>query len=129
MARLDFTVDSIQREYAEAVEAMSRGIATLRSVADAKIGATPAGGVQRLTLSDEDKQARDLCVKWLEALDLEITIDEMGSIFGIPPSSAARREANTVFATSFSKACDVVRSTTFLFDVGKISFLRIKAGW
>jgi len=48
----------------------------------AKIGATPGGGVQRLTLTDEDKQARDLFVKWLEELDLEITIDEMGNIFG-----------------------------------------------
>ena len=48
----------------------------------AKIGATPGGGVQRLTLSDEDKQARDLFVKWLEELELEITIDEMGNIFG-----------------------------------------------
>jgi N-carbamoyl-L-amino-acid hydrolase len=48
----------------------------------ARIGATPGGGVQRLTLSDEDKQARDLFVKWLEELELEITIDEMGSIFG-----------------------------------------------
>jgi N-carbamoyl-L-amino-acid hydrolase len=48
----------------------------------AKIGATPAGGVQRLTLSDEDKQARDLFIRWLKALDLEIRIDEMGSIFG-----------------------------------------------
>ena len=48
----------------------------------AKIGATPAGGVQRLTLSDEDKIARDLFVKWLEELHLEITVDEMGSIFG-----------------------------------------------
>jgi N-carbamoyl-L-amino-acid hydrolase len=48
----------------------------------AKIGATPGGGVQRLTLSDEDKQARDLFVKWLTELDLEVTIDEMGSIFG-----------------------------------------------
>ena len=28
----------------------------------AEIGATPGGGVQRLTLSDEDKQARDLLV-------------------------------------------------------------------
>ncbi|MEE9536771.1 MAG: Zn-dependent hydrolase, partial [Desulfobacterales bacterium] len=46
----------------------------------AKIGTTPGGGVQRLTLSDEDKQARDLFVKWLEELNLEITIDEMGSI-------------------------------------------------
>ena len=51
----------------------------------AKIGATPGGGVQRLTLSDEDKQARDLFVKWLKELDLEITIDEMGSIFGKRP--------------------------------------------
>jgi len=48
----------------------------------ATIGATPDGGVQRLTLSDEDKQARDLFVKWLEELNLEITIDEMGNIFG-----------------------------------------------
>ena len=48
----------------------------------AKIGATPGGVVQRLTLSDEDKQARDLFVKWLQELNLEITVDEMGSIFG-----------------------------------------------
>lgn len=51
----------------------------------AKIGATPAGGVQRLTLSDEDKKARDLFVKWLKELDLKITIDEMGNIFGRQP--------------------------------------------
>ena len=48
----------------------------------AKIGATPNGGVQRLTLSDEDKLARDLFVKWLKELDLEIRIDETGNIFG-----------------------------------------------
>ena len=48
----------------------------------AKIGATSGGGVQRLTLSDEDKQARDLFVNWLKELKLEITIDEMGNIFG-----------------------------------------------
>lgn len=48
----------------------------------AKIGATPGGGVQRLTLSDEDKQARDLFVKWLKELGCEVTIDEMGNIFG-----------------------------------------------
>jgi N-carbamoyl-L-amino-acid hydrolase len=49
----------------------------------AKIGATPGGGVQRLTLSNEDKQARDLFVKWLKELELTITIDEMGNIFGV----------------------------------------------
>lgn len=48
----------------------------------AKIGATPNGGVQRLTLSDEDKSARDLFVKWLKELNLEIVIDELGNIFG-----------------------------------------------
>ena len=48
----------------------------------AKIGATPNGGVQRLTLSDEDKTARDLFIKWLKEMDLGITIDEMGNIFG-----------------------------------------------
>jgi len=48
----------------------------------AKIGATPAGGVQRLTVSDEDKIARDLFVKWLKELDCEVTVDEMGNIFG-----------------------------------------------
>lgn len=51
----------------------------------AKIGATPGGGVQRLTLTDEDKRARDLFVKWLKELDMEITIDEMGNIFGALP--------------------------------------------
>ena len=48
----------------------------------ATIGATPAGGVQRLTLSDEDRRARDLFVKWLKELDLSVSIDEMGNIFG-----------------------------------------------
>jgi N-carbamoyl-L-amino-acid hydrolase len=51
----------------------------------AKIGGTPGGGVQRLALSDEDKQARDLFVKWLKEIDCEITIDEMGNIFGRRP--------------------------------------------
>ncbi|MBT3217625.1 MAG: hydantoinase/carbamoylase family amidase, partial [Proteobacteria bacterium] len=48
----------------------------------AKIGATPGGGVQRLTLSDEDKEARDLLVSWLKEIGCTVTIDEMGNIFG-----------------------------------------------
>ncbi len=51
----------------------------------AKIGATPDGGVQRLALSDEDRQARDLFVKWLKEMDLEVMIDGMGNIFGKRP--------------------------------------------
>jgi len=48
----------------------------------ARIGATPAGGVHRLTLSDEDRQARDLLSKWMQEIDLKVTIDAMGNIFG-----------------------------------------------
>jgi beta-ureidopropionase / N-carbamoyl-L-amino-acid hydrolase len=51
----------------------------------AKIGATPGGGVQRLTLSDEDKRGRDQIVKWMKEIDLAVTIDEMGNIFGRRP--------------------------------------------
>ena len=51
----------------------------------AQIGGTAGGGVQRLTLSDEDRQARDLFVKWLREIDCEITVDEMGNIFGRRP--------------------------------------------
>lgn len=58
--------------------------ARLRSTLEemATIGATPAGGVQRLALSDEDRRARDLLVRWLRELGLEVTIDAMGNIFG-----------------------------------------------
>jgi N-carbamoyl-L-amino-acid hydrolase len=48
----------------------------------ARIGATAGGGVQRLTLSDEDKQARALFIQWLNEIELEVMIDEMGNIFG-----------------------------------------------
>jgi beta-ureidopropionase / N-carbamoyl-L-amino-acid hydrolase len=53
----------------------------------AEIGATPGGGVQRLALSDEDKEARDLFCRWLTELGCEVTIDEMGSIFGRRPGT------------------------------------------
>ena len=48
----------------------------------AEIGATPAGGVQRLTLTPEDQQARGLLVSWLEQIGLDVAVDEMGNIFG-----------------------------------------------
>jgi N-carbamoyl-L-amino-acid hydrolase len=53
----------------------------------ARIGATPGGGVQRLALSDEDREARDLFVSWLKELDLTVTVDQMGNIFGRRPGS------------------------------------------
>ena len=47
----------------------------------AKIGATANGGSHRLTLSDEDKVARDLFASWCADAGLSITIDEMGDMF------------------------------------------------
>jgi beta-ureidopropionase / N-carbamoyl-L-amino-acid hydrolase len=48
----------------------------------AKIGGTAGGGLHRLTLTDEDRRARDLFVGWLREISLEVTVDEMGNIFG-----------------------------------------------
>ena len=48
----------------------------------AKIGATEKGGVCRLALTDVDKAARDLFVKWCEDAGCTVTVDEMGNIFG-----------------------------------------------
>ncbi len=42
--------------------------ATLEEMA--KIGGTSGGGVHRLALSDEDKAARALFIKWLNELNL-----------------------------------------------------------
>lgn len=47
----------------------------------AKIGATPNGGSHRLTLSDEDKVARDLFAAWCAEAGLSMIIDEMGDMF------------------------------------------------
>ena len=47
----------------------------------AKIGATPKGGVKRLTLTDLDRQSRELFRKWCEAAGLTVTVDEMGNMF------------------------------------------------
>lgn len=50
-------------------------------MAMAKIGATPNGGVARLALTDLDRQARDLFVRWCREAGCELRIDRMGNIF------------------------------------------------
>jgi beta-ureidopropionase / N-carbamoyl-L-amino-acid hydrolase len=56
------------------------------SLADlARIGATPAGGVTRLALSDEDRRARDLLSTWLRDAGLEPKVDDVGNISAIRP--------------------------------------------
>lgn len=47
----------------------------------AKIGATPKGGVNRLTLTPLDKQSRDLFQTWCEGAGLSVSVDQMGSTF------------------------------------------------
>ena len=49
----------------------------------AKFGATPKGGVRRLTLGPEDKQVRDWFRRACEAAGLEVHVDTLGSIFGL----------------------------------------------
>jgi N-carbamoyl-L-amino-acid hydrolase len=47
----------------------------------ARIGATPKGGVCRLTLTDLDKQGRDLVSRWAREAGLSVTIDKIGNGF------------------------------------------------
>jgi N-carbamoyl-L-amino-acid hydrolase len=51
----------------------------------AEIGATPKGGVKRLTLTDVDRQGRERFRGWCEALGLTVRVDAIGNMF-------ARRE-------------------------------------
>lgn len=48
-----------------------------------QIGGLPSGGVKRLTLTQEDKIARNLLLSWMRALDMDVQIDEIGNMFGI----------------------------------------------
>ncbi|MGI9520929.1 MAG: M20/M25/M40 family metallo-hydrolase, partial [Hyphomicrobiaceae bacterium] len=52
-----------------------------------KIGALVGGGVCRLALSDEDRQARDLVISWMRALDLDVSTDSIGNILAVRPGS------------------------------------------
>ena len=51
----------------------------------AKIGATPKGGCKRLTLTDLDKQARQLFTAWCEKEGCAVIVDQMGNMFARRP--------------------------------------------
>jgi N-carbamoyl-L-amino-acid hydrolase len=51
----------------------------------ARIGATPKGGVNRLTLTDLDRESRSQFQRWVEAAGCRVSVDRMGTMF-------ARRE-------------------------------------
>ena len=52
-----------------------------------RIGETPAGGLTRLALSDEDRRGRDLLVGWMREAGLRVSIDQMGNIVGVRAGS------------------------------------------
>jgi N-carbamoyl-L-amino-acid hydrolase len=58
----------------------------------ARIGATPKGGVKRLTLTEEDRAARELFCRWAREAGLSVSVDAIGNIFarreGADPSAA-----------------------------------------
>lgn len=58
-----------------------RLLARVASLAD--IGRTETGACCRLALSDDDKRGRDQVVAWMRELELEISIDPIGNIFGV----------------------------------------------
>src|SRR5436305_5528545 len=47
----------------------------------AKIGATPKGGCNRLTLTDLDRQARELFARWCTEAGCKMSVDQMGNMF------------------------------------------------
>ena len=47
----------------------------------AQIGATEKGGVCRLTLTDLDKQGRDLVTGWAREAGMTVTVDQIGNVF------------------------------------------------
>ena len=55
----------------------------------AKIGATAKGGVRRLTLSDADRQGRDLFVRWCGDAGMSVQVDRIGNIFARRPGTDA----------------------------------------
>ena len=58
----------------------------------AAIGATPAGGVTRLALGDEDRRARDLLVEWCRAAGWEVRWDDLGTISAWRPGTGRDRK-------------------------------------
>jgi N-carbamoyl-L-amino-acid hydrolase len=53
----------------------------------ARIGALAGGGVCRLALTDEDRDGRDLVVRWMRELGLAVAIDAIGNVVGIRKGS------------------------------------------
>ncbi|TAK80576.1 MAG: Zn-dependent hydrolase [Betaproteobacteria bacterium] len=58
----------------------------------ARIGATPKGGVRRVTLTPADREGRELFARWCRGAGLEVRVDAIGNMFarraGADPEAA-----------------------------------------
>jgi len=59
----------------------------------ATIGATPKGGVCRLTLTDLDRQSRDLFARWAKAAGCTLKVDAVGNMILRRPGRDPKRRA------------------------------------
>ena len=55
----------------------------------ARIGATPKGGVRRITLTPADREGRELFARWCREAGLEVRIDAIGNMFARRPGTDA----------------------------------------
>ena len=49
------------------------------------------GGCRRVALTDADRLGRDLLVRWMRELDLDVRVDQIGNIFGTYASELAAK--------------------------------------
>jgi beta-ureidopropionase / N-carbamoyl-L-amino-acid hydrolase len=54
----------------------------------ASFGATPKGGIKRLTLSDDDRKVRDWFKRACEDLGLRVSVDSCGNMFAVRPGKS-----------------------------------------
>jgi N-carbamoyl-L-amino-acid hydrolase len=55
-----------------------------------RIGATARGGLHRVALTDDDRRGRDVLVGWMREAGLQVSVDQMGNIFGLRAGTEAR---------------------------------------
>jgi N-carbamoyl-L-amino-acid hydrolase len=57
----------------------------------ARIGGTPKGGVRRLTLTEVDRQGRELFMRWAREAGCTVSVDPIGNIFARRPGTEPGR--------------------------------------
>lgn len=72
-----------------------------------EIGRHKEIGVHRLSLSDEDKEARDLLKIWMEKAGLSVTVDKVGNMYG---TRGGKKEDESISPIAFGSHLDTVGS-------------------